>query len=198
MKLDITYTLASERQRIRFTIDKLDFYAKKKHLINMPKGISILGSSDDEVFAAADREFPSDLILNAKTNLQSAWRQHREKILNYLDSLPYKKPREVKVILTQYGGGGSYNVNTSEIIINVKYGVDLLSILVHEMTHLVVDSELVHKFSLDHEAKESLIKWLISSSELLAGFIKVPTREPVEPPGEIVLRELEQLGYSRT
>lgn len=194
MKFSVVYSRESEHQRLEFTLGKLDFYEQKGHRVNLPEGIAP-EASIVEVLAAADGTFPGQIVLAAKEQLLTDLRKHTEQIARYIASLPFKAPSEVKLVLTQFGAGGSYNVAATEIIINVNYSVDLLSLLVHEVTHLIVDEPLVTKFNLNHEAKENLIKWLLSNSSVLKSFIKIPTKDPIQAPNKNVLDELERLGY---
>lgn len=194
MKLEIIYTQESEQERLKYTLSKLDFYASMGHPLNLPSGTTVSSSSDD-ILAAAEKEFPSQVVLKAKDSILSGWQEHSKLIMQYIESLTFEVPKSIKLILTQYGAGGSYNVNACEIIVNVNYKADPLSILVHEITHLIVDNGLVHKFGLNHEDKENLIKWLISNSVVLKGFIHVPTRTPIKEPPAAALNELAKRNY---
>lgn len=176
-------------------MSKLDFYSEKGHTVNLPVGTTANSSAED-ILSAADKEHPSHTVIEAKEQILAGWQQHSAQIIDYLNSLTFEVPKSVRLVLSQYGAGGSYNINTCEIVVNVNYKADPLSILVHELTHLVVDSGLVHKFSLNHEEKENLIKWLISNNGLLSGFIKVPTQSPVVSPRQDVLGELAKRDYS--
>ncbi len=196
MKFDIVYTRESEHERLKFTLGKLDFYKEKGHKVNLPKGVNSPNEDTYRVLSAADREFPDQTVIEAKETIQLGLKRYADAIDKYIRSLPFKAPDKVTLILTRYGAGGSYNVTASEIIINVNYDIDLLSLLVHELTHLLVDDALVTKLSLSHEAKENLIKWLLNNSLVLKDFIKIPTRAPIEAPGRDVLDELKKLDYT--
>ncbi|MEK7621542.1 MAG: hypothetical protein AAB395_04295 [Patescibacteria group bacterium] len=197
VKLHIVYTRESERARLRYTFERRDFYLSKNHPVNLPDTITLSNLKLEDALLAADKEFPSNDAIAAKKQIQACWHEHVYSIMHYFESLTFELPESIQLTLTQYGGGGSYNVNTSEIIVNINYNTDPLSILIHEITHIIVDAGLVHKFGLNHEEKEGLVKWLITNDTKLSEFIIVPKRSPIDRPKQTVLDELDRRGYAR-
>jgi hypothetical protein len=195
MKLKIIYTKESERARLEFTNDRLDFYRNNGHALSLPRGVNVDNFKLDEAWQLVNKEFPSELVEKAKLFILNGWDKNNHVIMQYFHSLTYEIPKSISLVLTQYGGGGSYNVETCEVTINVNYNTDPLSILVHEITHILVDTKLVNKFNLTHEEKENLIKWLLTNDLELIKFIDVPKNSAVVQPPQSVLDELKARGY---
>ena len=65
------------------------------------------------------------------------------------------------IILTLYGPGGSYNSETGTILIRTsvdgKFQNPQLQNIIHEMTHLGIEDNIVKKYNLTHNEKESLV-----------------------------------------
>lgn len=195
MELNIIYTKESERARLKFTFDNLDFYREQNHLLNLPSGIDVNDFNLQGAVLIADEDFPSKLVLEAKESILTGWEKYHDSIMQCFQSLTFVVPNSLGLILTQYGGGGSYNVDACEVTINVNFKADPLSILIHEITHILVDPGLVNKFDLNHEEKENLIKWLITNDQNLSKFIEVPTKSPINQPPRVVTEELRSRGY---
>ena len=194
-ELKIIYTKNNELGRLDFTLSKLDYYKSQDIKVSLPTDFEVT-TSLDRLRVIVDSEYPNNKALKAKDEISKSWVLHRGEISVYLGSMPFRKIGLINLQLTQYGTAGSYNAKTNTIIINTNFGVDLLSILVHELTHIVVEARIVKKFNLEHQQKENLVKWLITSSPALASFIEVPAREPIKAPQKEVLSELKLLGYS--
>lgn len=195
MDLEIIYTKESERARLEFTYDRLDFYRSRGHALNLPHGLDVNNFKLDEAWQLVNQEFPSELVVKAKQFVLDGWEKHHHEVMQYFRSLTFEIPESIFLILTQYGGGGSYNVETCGVTINVNYNTDPLSILVHEITHILVDTKLVNKFNLNHEEKENLIKWLLTNDLELIKFIDVPMKSAIVQPPQSVLDELKTRGY---
>lgn len=196
MNFNVVYSRKSELQRLVFTVKNTPFYKEKGYRVLLPKGATLDQTSATDIFELAGQEFPDKGVKDVKNNVIDEIQRYKDLIDLYIKSIPFKAPEEVDIILTQYGVGGSYNVNSSEIVINIKYNVDFMSLIMHELTHLLVDKELVYKFKLDHDAKENLIKWLLTNSLILKDFVSVPVKTKIKPPGKDVLEELKRLNYS--
>lgn len=196
MNFNVVYLRKSEHQRLAFTLKNITFYKEKGYRVLLPKGATLDQTSENDIFELADQEFPDKLVIDVKNKVILEIQRYKDSIDLYIKSIPYKAPEEVRIILTQYGVGGSYNVYSSEIVINIKYKFDFMSLIMHELTHILVDKELVYKFNLDHDEKENLIKWLLSNSLILKDFVSVPRKTKIKPPGEDVLEELKRLNYS--
>ena len=65
-----------------------------------------------------------------------------------------------------YGTEGSYDLLNQASVRSVNIKRDLLSVILHEITHIIIENPLVIKFSLDHNTKENLVDWILSETEL--------------------------------
>lgn len=65
------------------------------------------------------------------------------------------------ILLTLYGPGGSYNSDTGTILIRTsvdgKFQNPKLQSIIHEITHLGIEDNIVKKYNLNHSEKEALV-----------------------------------------
>jgi len=74
-------------------------------------------------------------------------------LLNKLKEMGFNPEPSYKIILSKYGGGGSYDL-PNEIIINFKNrGEKFIQTVVHEMVHLLIEP-WIQKYKISHWTKE--------------------------------------------
>lgn len=73
----------------------------------------------------------------------------------------FKIPKEYIVLLTKYGGAGSYNARDNSIVYNDNQASNskktFTRIVLHEAMHIGVEESIVKKFNLQHPDKERVV-----------------------------------------
>lgn len=167
MKLTIVHAVEDEIRRVKYTFAKLEFYKQQGYQVYLPESIDIT-DSEQKLKEVVVREFSSSLVEEAKKEIASKFIKHQNVIEKYLKSLNRGFPTNVSVRLTQYGVGGSYHL-PSQIIVNVRYKLDHLFNVIHEMTHLAIEDSIVKRFDLGHPEKEVLVNWLMERDAGIRG-----------------------------
>src|SRR3989338_467912 len=141
MPFTIEFSLELEKERIRFTNSKLNWYKEHKYNISLPKDL--------------EKEFNSENYLKAKEQIQESLKE-LSAFLNKLKETTNKPvEKEYIIILTKYGTGGSYNPQ-NKIIVNISNKERIIETIKHEIVHLALEQEVKEK-GLSHEEKENLI-----------------------------------------
>ncbi len=85
---------------------------------------------------------------------------------------------EYTILLTLYGPGGNYNAETGTILIRAsadgKFQFPILQNIIHEMTHLGIEENIIKKYTLSHLEKESLVAMMC---QINFGDLFVKTRD---------------------
>lgn len=163
MKINVIHTEEYEVTRVKYTFSKLDFYKEQNYKVFFPEGI-VISSSESELVTAIRAEFNSNKITEQIKEIKSLIDINLSNITYYLNSLNTDFPDVIDLVVTQYGVGGSYNL-PNRIIVNINYKIDQLFNLIHELTHLAVEENIVQKNNLTHPEKEVLVNWLMERDE---------------------------------
>jgi len=157
MPLKFEYGIKFEIDRIKNTLDKLEWYKKKgyKPLLSILTNNSTL-NIESVVRKEYRRIDYQKKLVEIKEEYNFIKKEFEKKIKKkfVLSKFPV-----IKVILTKYGVGGSYFL-PNIVIINIEGNQikkPIIEVLKHEIIHLFAEKEVINK-KLTHREKELLIK----------------------------------------
>lgn len=166
MQLSIVFSREFERDRVRYTLGKLDWFREQKYRLTFPADIEQILSdgnvpTDEEIAAAVEGEFDEEHYRPTVDKILEGWREHGEDYSRQLQPLGLPVEDEYIVTLTRYGVGGSYHIPNS-VIVNIAYGkTDPFVTVLHEIVHLVIEP-LIYEHSIEHWTKERLVDLTLS------------------------------------
>lgn len=160
--LDINFSKEAEASRIRYTLEKLDWFNKQGYKVNLPLEIkNIIDQkkipTNEEILKAINTEFDNVVFKEKSSDLKQKWEEKRIDFLHKLTTLGLPIQNEYKVSFTKYGVGGSYGL-PNNIQINFDYlnARDTLSTTFHEIIHLTIEN-LIREYNIDHWTKERIV-----------------------------------------
>lgn len=159
-------TFEEEKRRVGGLRSRLDWYRSHGYDILLPtndleeefrledyqKAVEQVGSRREVVLQAADR------------------------IKEFSEMWHVVVPQAVTVVITKYGVGGSYDVDSARIVLLLKPDGTFMKpvehLVVHELLHLASDRSLVELFGLTHGQKERFVDLLCRDAfgDLLPGY----------------------------
>lgn len=157
MELTIKYGKRFENNRIKSTLEKLDWFKSHGYKPIIPKNIS----TEKQIVNFIDKNFNEKDYEENKKKLLKEYKKIKKRFNEKLKSLFSNIPKEVEVILTKYGSGGSY-LFPNKVIINIQgnqINKPLIDVLKHEILHLLSEEKIIRK-KLSHEEKEKFIRKL--------------------------------------
>lgn len=167
LKITPKYSLEFEIERIKYTIEKLDWFNQNGYKVYLPKKISetdffkneIL--SDESIKECILLEFQEKDYFQLVEYIKKEWVKYEEIFHSKLKDLSLLPCEEYFVYLTKYGVGGSYHF-PNEIIVNIqmKYGIGLIRTIFHEIIHLTIHP-LIEKNKVEHWTKERIIDLIL-------------------------------------
>jgi len=158
MKLVIKYGKRYDTNRIAFYLNEQDWYKSHKIRIILPEKLK----TNEEIKDYIDKNFNEEEYKNIGDKILTSYNKISKIFSQKIKSKLNKNlPKELNVLLTKYGSGGSY-IMPNSIVINIDYNIPFMYTLKHEFLHLLFDEEIVKK-NLSHEEKESFIKKMESS-----------------------------------
>jgi len=160
MNLIFKYSEETEFERVKYTLLNKSRYKKYGYKVFLPSGYSLDTENLNDLKKLIKREFDHALIDKVRREIIPKWEINKDIINNFLEKLPYEKPNDLIIQLSQYGVGGSYDA-PGRIIINTKYGVSTLKNIIHEIIHCIIEKPVVRKNELDQAQKEGLVDWLM-------------------------------------
>ena len=167
MKLIFEYSVESEINRVKSTINKKDFFKKIEYRLGFPEGFSLDSTDFSDLEKQIKKELAPDKVELAKKQIMDKWTKSSKYIESFVDSLPYDKPETLNIVLTQYGVGGSY-WPPNRVIINLHFArKDLFETVTHELVHLLIEGPVIQKYQIKHESKEALIDYIGSHNKYL-------------------------------
>ncbi|MFH1315851.1 MAG: hypothetical protein ABIH67_05670 [Candidatus Uhrbacteria bacterium] len=174
MKLNIKYSIRLEEQRIEKTIKKLPWYNKLGYRPHFPKNINPEIDNLKKINIALKNEYNEKDYKNAKNKILKKNSVIGKKFISNLENICGKKAKkEYELILTKYGVGGSYFL-PNQIIININSKSKINTIL-HEITHLVIESN-IQKYKIEQNQKERIIDLILTSKQISLDNYKMQKR----------------------
>ncbi|MEO1486126.1 MAG: hypothetical protein AAFU57_10275 [Bacteroidota bacterium] len=163
------------------TINDIEFFEKQGYRINLPKGElidSLVAKSKKGTFGNEDYATiynfletevfnPKDYQLAIKS--VKSEQQLIEQIINTIAKTKdawdwnFKTFEQYSVVFTLYGTGGSYDPDTGRVTLFTNAKGQFMNYkspantIVHEITHMGMESSLVQKHKLSHGIKERLV-----------------------------------------
>ncbi len=156
-------------------LTKMPFYKQHGYKVALPEDEEILDLANNPTkLETINREElgkryveniyrPSDFdvslsAVKAEINKVEKAAEIFEKLQEYWN---FKILPEYLVLLTLYGPGGNYNAETGTILVRTSaegtFSFPILQNIIHEMTHIGIEDNLVKKFQLSHQEKEALV-----------------------------------------
>ncbi len=167
MKLKFEYTVDSEINRVKSTLEKKGFFKKIEYRLGFPRGFNLDSTNFTNLENQIKNEFALDKIDVIKKDIADKWAINNKLINDFIDSTPYDKPETLDIFLTQYGVGGSYNP-PNRIIINVYFATEnKFQTVVHELVHLLIEKPVIQKFKIEHEPKEALVDYILINNKYI-------------------------------
>lgn len=167
MNLKIHFSKESELNRIRYTLEKLDWFLAQGYKINLPVKIRKMvdqkrAPTDEEILEAVSDEFNQEEYKDTANNLTQGWEKSKDDFFKKLKTLGLPLQTEYAVSFTKYGVGGSYGLpNKVQINFDYSYAKDILTIIRHEIVHITIEN-LIREHDIDHWTKERLVDLVYS------------------------------------
>lgn len=152
MELTIKYGKRFEVNRILFTLERLDWYKLHNYKPILPENIK----TKEQVIGFVNNNFNEEEYKSKEGELSKNYKKINKKFTEKLMNSFPNLPKEIEVILTKYGMGGSYSL-PNKVIINIKSKKSVIDILKHEILHLLCEEEVIEK-GMSQEEKEELIR----------------------------------------
>ncbi len=171
IKLDIKYSLEYEKERIKYTLSKADWFLKNGYSkwIKLPAGKKLedvdIKTSENSLLTTAEEEYCTNDYEKIKKTIEEQWSISSSKLENYFAMTSLKQEDIYIIQLTKYGVGGSYNV-PNKVISNFqnKTEIALLRNIIHEIIHLSIQS-LIDEYRVEHWIKERLVDLILAKND---------------------------------
>jgi len=157
------YTVDSEIQRVKETLNNLEWFTKNNYRFPLPASIRHSADIQMEIIRkAVENEYDLCIYQIAQSAILKSWcgnngfvRTINQKMIGtYLLS-------EMTIILTRYGTQGSYKVPNS-VVVNISNVPNeyIIKTVIHESFHLMTEC-LIKKYSVEHWVKERIVDLII-------------------------------------
>jgi len=163
--LTISFSESSELSRVKETIKRLPWYREHNYsetFAKLPLDITE-ASTEEEMVAAVSKEYDRQFFKKIAEDIQDKWGT----VASGFEELRKMHGIELRdsyaVVLTKYGSGGSYDLSTGTLIINIgspKKRERIIGVIVHEIVHLTIQN-LIDKYEVPHWSKEKLVDMLL-------------------------------------
>jgi hypothetical protein len=129
-----------------------------------------------------------------------------KKIAAFHENWGFKLMPQYEIILTLYGPGGNYNSVTGQVIIKTTtdgtfscWQNNVATTIIHEIVHIGIEENIVHKYKLTHNEKERLVDLICSNylKEFLPNY-KLQERGDINIDPFILRRQNTQMNGRRT
>jgi hypothetical protein len=170
MILEIKYSLQLEKQRVKKTIEKLSWYERLGYSPRFPQNVNPKNDNLKKIYSAIKYEYIEEDYKNIAAEIKIKFSEIEKDFCEKFKKLYGKKIRKnFKLILTKYGVGGSYSL-PNKIILNINMK-SLVNTILHEITHLVIES-YIQKYKIPQNQKERIVDLILSSKSIaLKGYV---------------------------
>ncbi len=166
--LKFKYSPECEKERIKHTLDKSDWYIKNgySNWIKLPENIKLTdidgNKSIDILLNKAEKEYNQKDFNDVEEIVKKQWVKFSPKLEQYFEEASLVPEDFYLIELTKYGSAGSYNL-PNKIIVNIqgRFGIGVSKALIHEMVHLSIQ-KLIDKYNVDHWVKERIVDLVLS------------------------------------
>jgi hypothetical protein len=159
--LEIKYSLDIDKNRVRSTYNKIQWYNKNGYKVLFPgdkKAEDIISEPLDKLLDLVEKEYDEQWYSQIDRDIQNEW----TKAMNVWDGDVVKHttlnilPRYY-IELTKYGVGGSYRGDDTLIVNTSSMDATLIAgTIFHEIIHLIIEP-LIKKYNVKHWYKEKIV-----------------------------------------
>ena len=170
MKINFKYTAKQEVKEVIQCLKDANFLTANRYDCALPAGVflnSKLSKIDLEQKIAKEYQDNMYAYFKLKEELSKDLENVINEYQNFFINKDFLLPDKIDINFSFYGTKGSYDLpdQISVRLVNDMKG-DLLPVVLHEITHIIIEKPLVLKFALDHSTKENLVDWILSETEL--------------------------------
>jgi hypothetical protein len=163
MKLKFSYSLETEMRRAKYAIDNYKKYHDEQHRnVSLPKNYKNLNSTQLSEQIKSELNFYR--AKSCENFIQERWKIDKPILDNYFNRIPCDKPSVINVELSNYGIGGHYIV-PNNVLLRFQHKALDYETFIHELTHCLIEKDVVQKYKLTSFEKESLVAWLMISDK---------------------------------
>ena len=183
-----------EAQYVWRTLQDMPFFEQHNYQISLPQGALIESLKKKSLNGQMSNEDYAALLTHMQTEVydRKDYLKGQQKVVDAIPSLDrmlnqiisknydwgFNSFDRYQIVLTLYGPGGSYNPDEGLILLytttdgRFKQYDDPLNTLIHEVTHIGIESEIIQKYSVPHGLKERLVDTfvLLHFQDQLTGF----------------------------
>lgn len=154
-KLNTSFSLEDEIQRVKYSLDELDWFKSKGYQVNLPQDVEDHGPE-----LATERDFDVSLYEQKAKDINEQWVKMSGHFFEKMKSFNLLTQEDYDLYLTRYGVGGSYRLPNT-IIVNFNYPMytkieSIMMVLFHEIIHLTIE-RWVQEYNIPHWTKERLV-----------------------------------------
>ena len=158
-RLTINFSVDFEKERVRQTKLRLPWYHKQGYTVSLPQGDL---SSQESITKEIQQEFTPTVYKHEAAEAIKIFEHYEERFFPALQSIFGDKAiPNIKLYLTQYGTGGSYQL-PNMVIVNIKLPHHF-GTLFHEILHLHLEPYIKH-YQITHWIKERTVDLLQRSN----------------------------------
>lgn len=160
----VLYNLEQESAYVRHLVSKMPWYQDHGYAlenIKLPAGVSG-SSSTSEIDEALRGEYSDEKYRAHAQLLKKQWKSVEGAFLKLKSNSAIRVHDHYGVVLTRYGMGGSYDLETNQVIIRIgtKQEASLLGVVVHEIVHMTMQ-HLIDQYCISHWRKERLVDLMV-------------------------------------
>lgn len=167
-------TLEEESRRVMNIRNRLSFYQQHDYDVTLPDGE--ITAIDTDSYNIGVRAVEADRPIIEKA---------AQRMIELADKLHLAPPEKVTVVITKYGVGGSYDVDSGRIVVMLKPDATLMKpashLVIHEMLHISSQQTLAVPFGLTHDQNERMIDLFCRDvfGDLLIDYRMQPMGDPL-------------------
>lgn len=170
IKLSLEFSKQFEIDRIKNTIERLDWYLENKYnlsYLSFPKNIDIeklKETSEEKIIKTVDEEYDKNKFISSVEEIQQIYEKYESHLEEFIKNIGLEVIPNIKVYLTYYGIGGSYHL-PNEIIINISksFSVGRVKTILHEIIHLHIQ-HLIDQYKIGQWDKETIVNLLFEKA----------------------------------
>lgn len=169
MELEFRFSVNDEIKRIKEHYEVFDWLKENQYTEPiMPGNIKFYSSKEEDALTELEKEFDENKYIEFKEELFEGFNKKKELFKEYLEKIfDEEVPKKISVILSCYGLGGNYfPPDTIEINIKRHSAKKTVSLLFHEIIHLIFE-KYVEKYGLTHWEKERTVDLILHHNKEL-------------------------------
>lgn len=165
MSLIIKHSKELEVERIRNTLDKMDWYNQHGYRPRLPENIDLRNISNEDLCSRIEKDYKDDDYLKVSDEIKFGYKSLEDAYIKKLKEIFGNNiTTDFEVTLTKYGVGGSYGL-PNKIIINILFIKKTpTKILIHEICHLMIEDDVLKNGILQRE-KERVVDLILNSKK---------------------------------